>query len=253
MMKTVFYKIECLTNLHVGSGDINYNIIDNEVEKDAVTGLPIIHASGVKGALRDALKGKEGINVNAIFGAPGSGETGNSGSHKFLDACLLSRPMRISGSDRTSSVSVVSVDSVNRFLKKLSAFGCNSFGVDKIEDVEFADNEFLTTYKNIKIEDEKTGELDEKTASALKWLAELIGGDFAIAKNFDGYALPVMARNSLDENGVSKNLWYEEVVPHGSIFYFAVIGPEELDFSDVIQFGGNASIGCGYTQITKIS
>ena len=24
-----FYKIDCITNLHVGSGDINYNIIDN--------------------------------------------------------------------------------------------------------------------------------------------------------------------------------------------------------------------------------
>ena len=36
-MKTVFYKIDCLTNLHVGSGEVNYNIIDNEVEKDAVT------------------------------------------------------------------------------------------------------------------------------------------------------------------------------------------------------------------------
>ena len=55
-MNIAFYKIECLTNLHVGSGEINYNIVDNEVEKDAITNLPVIHASGVKGALRDALK-----------------------------------------------------------------------------------------------------------------------------------------------------------------------------------------------------
>ena len=55
-MKIEFYKIECLTNLHVGSGEINYNIVDNEVEKDAVTGLPVIHASGIKGALRDTFK-----------------------------------------------------------------------------------------------------------------------------------------------------------------------------------------------------
>ena len=47
------YKIDCITNLHVGSGDLNYNIVDNEVERDAVTGYPVIHASGLKGALRE--------------------------------------------------------------------------------------------------------------------------------------------------------------------------------------------------------
>ena len=36
------FKIRCLTNLHVGSGDINYNIVDKEVEKDPVTGVPVI-------------------------------------------------------------------------------------------------------------------------------------------------------------------------------------------------------------------
>jgi len=52
-MNVHVYKYTCLTNLHVGSGDINYNIVDNEVERDPVTGLPMIHASGVKGALRE--------------------------------------------------------------------------------------------------------------------------------------------------------------------------------------------------------
>lgn len=45
--------LSCLTNLHVGSGEANFNIVDREVETDPVTGLPIIHASGLKGALRD--------------------------------------------------------------------------------------------------------------------------------------------------------------------------------------------------------
>lgn len=253
-MKTVFYKIECLTNLHVGSGDINYNIIDNEVEKDTVSGLPIIHASGVKGALRDAMVGRK-CNIGDVFGVSGSGENGNAGSHKFLDAFLLSRPMRVSGSDKTASISVVSVDSVNRFLKKLSSFGVNPYGVTSIDIPEFGKNEFLVASgEKIKVEGEATDKLDEKTVNALKWLAALIG-DFAVTKSFDDYALPVVARNCLDENGISKNLWYEEIVPHDSIFYFAVIYPDnadELDFPEVVQFGGNASIGCGYTKISKI-
>ena len=28
------FKIKCITNLHAGSGDINYNVVDKEVEKE---------------------------------------------------------------------------------------------------------------------------------------------------------------------------------------------------------------------------
>ena len=73
-------------------------------------------------------------------------------------------------------------------------------------------------------------------------------------KDFNDYDLPVMARNYL-EKGISKNLWYEEFVPHGSVFYFSVIchdDVENLEFSNVVQFGGNASIGCGFTKITAL-
>ena len=41
-MKSIVYILETITNLHVGNGDINYNIIDNEVEKD-LNGYPIIN------------------------------------------------------------------------------------------------------------------------------------------------------------------------------------------------------------------
>ncbi|MBR2025236.1 MAG: type III-B CRISPR module RAMP protein Cmr4, partial [Clostridia bacterium] len=75
-MKIVFYKIQCLTNLHVGAGEVNYNIIDNEVEKDAVSGLPVIHASGIKGALREAFSNVEKYKgqIDTIFGKSGEGD-----------------------------------------------------------------------------------------------------------------------------------------------------------------------------------
>lgn len=71
--------------------------------------------------------------------------------------------------------------------------------------------------------------------------------------------MPVLARNQL-ENGKSKNLWYEEIVPHNSIFYFfALADSKELldDFANVIkdkviQFGNNASIGYGLCRVTKV-
>lgn len=253
-MKTVFYKIECLTNLHVGSGEVNYNVIDNEVEKDAITGLPTIHASGVKGALRDALsKTYSAEDIKNIFGAPGKENDAAGGSHKFLDAILISRPMRVWGDTTMASISVVTPDSVNSFLKKMTAFNANPFGITAISDIVFGNNSFLHTCNDeISIENEPTAKMDAKAIAEFSCLKAVIGDQVAVTKKFDDYDLPVMARNCLQGTG---NLWYEEVVPHGSILYFGVIYPDnsaELEFPDVVQFGGNASIGCGYTKITKL-
>lgn len=254
-MKTVFYKIKCLTNLHVGSGDVNYNIIDNEVEKDSVTGMPMIHASGIKGALRDFVEKYDKNIAKTIFGAPGSDENCQSGTYKFFDAHLISRPMRVSGSDSIASISVATVASINQFISSAAAFGYNC-GIESVTVPDFKNNEFITNaQESIKVEGDSTGKLAlEETEQFLK-LENVLGGTFAIAKSFDNYALPVVARNYL-ENGISKNLWYEEVVPHGSVFYFAVMCPKEDNSLDldgkIVQFGGHSSIGCGFTKITKL-
>lgn len=74
-------------------------------------------------------------------------------------------------------------------------------------------------------------------------------------KDYKSVDLPVIARNHL-ENGISQNLWYEEIVPHKSVFYFTVLATDgNIDKyidGEMIQFGGNASIGYGLTKITKI-
>lgn len=252
-MKTVFYKLDCLTNLHVGSGDVNYSIVDNEVEKDPVTGLPMIHASGVKGALRDVIQKKDEALANRIFGAPGDKDAGKPGNHKFFDAYLLTRPMRAAGSNSLASVSVTTVAAVNLFLASLSAFGCNDFGIDCIDEPDFGENQFLTNVAGIRVEGEPTGSLGGAVLEQLEKLASVLGKQFALVKSFDDYPLPVMARNHL-ENGISKNLWYEEVVPHGSVLYFAVMAPEAemMEMPEMVQFGGNASIGCGFTKVVKL-
>ena len=43
-MNAYIVQLQCITNMHVGNGDVNYNIIDNEVEKDPVTNYPVINA-----------------------------------------------------------------------------------------------------------------------------------------------------------------------------------------------------------------
>ena len=67
-MKTDLYLINTLTSLHVGSGDINFDIIDNQVQKDEISKNPIIHSSSLKGALREHFESRGDSFVNYIFG-----------------------------------------------------------------------------------------------------------------------------------------------------------------------------------------
>ena len=144
-MKAVFYKIKCITNMHVGTGEANYSIIDREVQKDNVTGYPVVHSSGVKGALRIAYTKDYGPEAaNAVFGTEGSGDTSRQGTHKFLDAIFISRPMRVYKSSKTPFLPTITVHSVNQYLERLSAFGKNHYGIEKIDDVDFGKNQFLT-------------------------------------------------------------------------------------------------------------
>jgi CRISPR-associated protein Cmr4 len=245
----------------VGSGDVNYNIIDNEVERDPQTDLPMIHASGVKGALREHFTGKQmdSAVIQRIFGsAPKSKEEIKAGTYKFLDAKFLLRPMRVSGDAQRASILVTSIAALNDYLELLSAFGCNHYGIERItaDASVFADAEFLTNGNgSITVEGEKTNKMPTALAEQLLKLKDILGDTFAVAKQIDRYPLPVMARNYL-ENGKSKNLWYEEVVPQKSVFYQLILTPDEnmeLDLeAEPIQFGGNGSIGCGFIRIRKL-
>ena len=68
--------------------------------------------------------------------------------------------------------------------------------------------------------------------------------------------LPVIARNKLD-NGESKNLWYEEVIPSETRFVFFVSYDDEKIFEEfdktlqegLVQIGANGSIGYGFCKI----
>lgn len=335
-MKVQFYKMECLTNLHVGSGDVNYNVIDNEVQKDPMTGNPVIHSSGIKGAYRDVYKNE--TICKTVFGSKATEENPmSSGIYRFTDAYLLSRPMRVYGAD-ISNIQVTTVEILNQYISRINFFtGSNLAAFDNIcfdEEKEFYTN-FWDNNPNIKIEGENTGSLSTKWSTEEILRAEqLLGSPFAIARTFDNYDLPVIARNKIGEaeksetikfevvsangnqefnedqkaavemlaevfnfdnkfdavliNGckflnipkiewekfdvvltdrskakkpITQNLWYEELVPHGSVFYFSVIRhddkneskDEPIKLEGIFQFGGHASLGYGYTNVSKIS
>ena len=76
-------------------------------------------------------------------------------------------------------------------------------------------------------------------------------------------SLPIVARNHL-ENGKSVNLWYEEIVPHESLFFLYMLSNRTpsgdrslerllklIDDNPLIQFGGNMTIGNGLTRVER--
>ncbi len=260
-MNTTLLKMECLTDLHVDSGESNYNIIDNEVQKD-LNGNPTVHSSGIKGAMREYFSEHlDKDSLEKIFGKPSTkDEADGGGKYKFFDAKFIARPLRLANSVHPS-VLVATVPALNDMLYLLDCFNCNPFGIHELPFPNFGKNNFLVTanFSNetkTKVEGEPTGFLSAAEEYKFSKLRLFLGERFAIAKELapSRYPLPVTARNKVgDEN----NLWYEEVVPAKSVFFTLILSPEpnlELDFAlhNIIQFGGNASIGRGFTKCSII-
>ncbi|MDR3259722.1 MAG: type III-B CRISPR module RAMP protein Cmr4 [Fusobacteriaceae bacterium] len=257
-MRKYIFKIECVTNLHVGSGEANYNIIDNEVQKDVVlTDVPAIYSSGVKGALREHFSTVWNIENNItnknkikkIFGNDDGEST--QGTYKFFGAKLIARPLRVSSGNKPYLLTT-SNDILKDFSDFMDGLGLSNFF--KFSELKLDKSKFGANVSGFELEGEKVVKYELNEINAIK---KLIGNDFAIANSLRDYDLPVVARNVL-ENGKSKNLWYEEIVPHKSIFYSVVMIPDneeiELKFKpdEPVQFGGNATIGQGYTKITQV-
>lgn len=250
-MSASFYKLTCLTNLHMGNGDVNYNVIDLEVERDPVLLEPTMNASGVKGALRDYFKkeAKDPKDIVYIFGSEGSGE--HQGQYQFLSGDLIARPVRVSKGS-SSYVLATTRELVEHLRRKLSAFGLGGLYTGDLPVLH--ENEVLTGADCAEIE----GITARKVDSPL--LEKLIGDNWALMtqEQLKAIELPVLAHNVL-ENGISKNLWYEQIVPHQSIFGAIIIAPgddkrfEQVIGSEgkVVQFGAGATTGNGFTLMRK--
>lgn len=240
-MLSIMLKLKCITNLHVGNGEVNYNIIDNEVEKDPITGYPIINASGVKGALREyfSKNTKLSILVDDIFGSDDQGNS-TSGKLKFLEADMLTIPVRAS-SGNSAYYMVSTKEALDKYVECYKIFFNKVIKYYEEEAESGISVEGINLHEKINLQGESIYILSDK--------------------EFKELSLPVIARNKLD-NGISKNLWYEEIVPHKTVLYFPVIanqGDENLlkEFKKsvnekVIQFGANASIGYGLCMVTVV-
>lgn len=277
------YIIENLTSLHVGSGDTNFGVIDNLVQRDIITSYPTIHSSSLKGALKEFMnhildypinrkeddekydkKEQERYNrIKYIFG-----DENQAGMVRFIEAHLLAVPMR---ADLNPYYLCVSPQSIETYLDMAKAFGI-SVDSDALQQVaDYEGKDILVKNGTPTIEDTKA-----KSDTSFPWeaLKKLLGEPVAIVPNtiFESLLddLPVIARNQL-ENGESKNLFYEEVLPRKSKLFTIISFPTYLNSEnraqlqnsfdkfhqsligdELIQIGANASIGYGVTRFTEV-
>lgn len=265
-MTKKIYLINTITNLHVGSGDSDYGLVDNKVQRDVITGYPTINSSSLKGALRSKAEATGNTNILTIFGGEeiisinDNGEKtikkSKKGKFIFYSAKLLFIPAR---STKKPYYLVTCPKILEEFKEILELFGLKDYfpqnfiineGYVNIsnenEDIEI--EEFVVKNSGIHIKKSKIKEFRE---------------EFVILsdENFSELVenLPIIARNHLD-NGESKNLWYEEIVPRKSIFYFGVdMGTgnnydKEFDriLEGITYIGGNVSVGYGVCEIMEV-
>lgn len=240
--KSAFFKITAKTNMHVGSGSNDYGIIDNLIQRDHITELPVINSSSLKGALRAFCEFYNKSIVDCVFGAKVKDtedkedgkkkeeQTPQAGQFRFFDAKFLAMPIR-----------------------------CGEFEEYKEGDSSYE----MVTSQAIKDELESENELFEDCKIKVDHITSMFKTvcNDRLTEMADNYHLPVIARNQLD-NGESKNLWYEQVMPRESQFYFRILYPDnkstefeefrKIVTSNLVQIGANASIGYGFCKIELI-
>lgn len=232
-MKTRVFLITAKTNLHVGneSGG-EFTIIDKAIQRDPLTQLPCINSSSLKGAIKQFCKyNASGMDLADVFGSD-IDEKGKvrpetqKGSAVFFDAKLLYLPQQ----DNNNLFSYITSKQVIKAMNERMRLFVPGFKYKTKPDID----------GHIVVVNETNDEL---------------------ASRCHNDNLPIIARNVL-ENGESKNLWYEQVLPAETILYTIIQensddqGKKNTLFEalngQIVQIGAGATIGYGYCKFECI-
>lgn len=270
-METKLYLITPQTNMHVGSGDIKYGIIDKYVQRDVKTELPIINSSSLKGGIREFMEeeigwAKDGMKVKHIFGghAKGGNENSSSGKYRFFTSELLAIPVRCLEKPYFLATSPSILKSFVDRVSKMGGQIHNLLGNnDEMLNLSPQKGTPITFNGVYTLEDYRSQQVQQ--VEEVNKLLESLGTNVAIFHDEDFKEiisdLPVVARNHL-EDGISDNLWYEEIVPHHTVFYtFIGIPNSDSHFPEfnskltsvLVQIGANASIGYGFCEFKHLN
>lgn len=219
-MKTHVVLITAKTNIHVGNENGGeFTIIDKAIQRDVLTGLPCINSSSLKGAINEYCSNMLKMKAeqrSKLFGSDKLDKKSEAkkGEAIFFDAKLLFLPQQ----DEKVLYRHVTTKDILQMME------------DRVKL-------FIPSFKL------EVNELNGKEVDVIDYdkMKSLCSND----------NLPIIARNTL-ENGESKNLWYEQVLPAETVFY-TIIQEEGNDLKDalngkIVQIGANATIGYGYCE-----
>lgn len=270
MKRMDFYLIRAISNLHVGSGEGDFSVVDKQVQRDAKTELPTIHASGIKGALREAMTYQAGEDktklerVESVFGGnPKNRKKIQQGKCNFFEGQLIGLPARSSHDFFYVATCPLILDSLKNSLEQFNIESDYQQLLGDLLNIAGDGGIYLGRDQggNIRLEDRWSLEYNRHDVQTL---SKLFGNRIAILGNDEFKALakelPVIARNYL-ENGVSANLWYEEYVPREARFMTMVSREQHEDFLNeylasqdgLVQIGANATVGYGLCSFEKLN
>ena len=270
MMEAAILGMLAETPVHPGSGRA-LGVVDLPVAREAATDYPVVVGSSLKGALKDKAERSgriDGPEIKRIYGVPDRG-----GTLLVSDARLLLLPVR---SLTLSYRWVTCSHLLERFHRDLRRAGHGpQFQVPLVSkgEVHTRGNGILfLEERQFKIATAPNTALVEELSRLIAHqdARDRLGGQIAILSNddftwFARYGLSIQARNVLDENKRSQNLWYEETLPADTVMYALIAGRSGSDLGVLerlfpmadpcdpyLQAGGNETVGQGWFAVTVI-
>ncbi len=288
-MKANLLFTHALSPLHPGTGQ-GTGVIDLPIAREVATGIPYLPGSSLKGVLRDRCKQDKREDCVDLFGTATNDITSSNskaGALQFSDQRLLLLPVRSLSGTFAWVTSPFILQRFKRTLGYLEGMGNVPVAVPKPnkDEAYTAVSPVILLKNQVILEDLDFTAVKNNTPTTkwANWLAQRIFPKEAVGKGWNKTftdrfcvlhddrfsflmetATQVIARNVLDENKTSKNLWYEEALPAETILAGIItaqpVGKNGMNQKDALQavpdlttgltqLGGNATVGRGLCRL----
>ena len=271
MMKTAILGMLAETPVHSGSGR-GLGVVDLPVAREAATDYPVVFGSSLKGALKDKAERTSGIGgeeASRCFG-----EKDRAGTLLVSDARLLLLPVRSLTSSYRWATCPHLLERLRRDLQR--AGEAPQFDIPRVSQGRVRTKGSGTIF----LEERQFKIVGAPGDALVKEIGRLIvhedtkgrlADQVAVLNNndftwFARYGLSIQARNVLDDNKSSQNLWYEETLPSDTVMYALIAGrssgavglldrlfPAAENFDPYLQVGGNETVGQGWFVVTPMA
>ncbi len=281
-MKYRFFTITTRSYTHVGQGAADSGVIDNLIQRDP-QGIPVMNASSLKGAFRAHCKEILEYNsdlLNLLFGSKDDPAATNAADKtvfqsmiNFHDARLLFLPV---GALYEKATYYATSDGILQRYYTLSNKLMGRTDTHSLPLPNPGDNYlcFRANQSIIKPSIEGIrGEFHQADPNFLRQetFPGLANEKVAIfeeerIRDICKFCIPVIERNCLDEGGISKNKFNEEVLPYDTLLWFFLSYPENLEEqwlasidgfikaiqNTYVQIGANFSLSQGLCEIKEL-